>query len=155
MTTDGAAGCGNVVGAGLSVQADREVSQHGHDGRSVTGPDLGEVFGEGDVADPVQPVLDAPVCAERVGELGGGGLGQGQVGDCVDRLGAPAAGPSARLLRRWTCRASRGWGKPRPAATAVTLTVRVWIRPWPLSLVWSATGTSAQGSARSWRSSVG
>ena len=35
--------------------------QFGHDLRPGTGSDQGEVFSEGAVADPVQPVLDLPV----------------------------------------------------------------------------------------------
>jgi len=52
---------------------------------------LGQVLGEGHVTDPVQPVLDAPVPAQRISELSGGALRGGEVGDGVDRFGAPPA----------------------------------------------------------------
>lgn len=67
------------------------VAQRCHDLRGSAGADLGQVLGEGDIADPVQAVLDLPVPADPGGELGGAGLVGGQVGDGVDGLGAPAA----------------------------------------------------------------
>ena len=79
-------------------QADREVPEGGHDGGAVSGPDLGVVFPECDVADPVQPVLDAPVSTECVGEFLSAGLVEGQVGDDVDRFGAPPASSGAASL---------------------------------------------------------
>jgi hypothetical protein len=42
----------------------------GHDMGSGAGACLGEVFAEGDVADPVQLVLDLTVSADPRGELG-------------------------------------------------------------------------------------
>ena len=50
----------------------------GHDVGSGAGPRGGEVFAEGDVADPVQLVLDFPVAADPVCELGWPGLPGGQ-----------------------------------------------------------------------------
>ena len=76
-----AGGC-DVGCACSAVQADGEVAEGRHDSRSVSGADLAEVFGEGDVADPVQPVLDAPVGPGRVGEPGWADLVMAQVGDC-------------------------------------------------------------------------
>ena len=60
------------------------------------GADLGQVLGEGHIADPVQGVLDLPVPADPGGELVGSGLVRGQVGDRVDGLGAPLAARPAR-----------------------------------------------------------
>jgi hypothetical protein len=40
MSTDGAAGRGDVAGAGPPVQADRQVPQHRHDRWAMAGPDL-------------------------------------------------------------------------------------------------------------------
>lgn len=51
----------DVLVAAESEQADSSVAQGGHDLRAAAGADLGVVFGVGDVADPVQPVLDRPV----------------------------------------------------------------------------------------------
>src|SRR4051795_2899008 len=82
---------GDVGGAAEAVQADCEVAQGGHDLRAGSDADLGQVLGEGDVADPVQAVLDLPVPADPGGELVGAGLMRVQVGDRVDGLGAPAA----------------------------------------------------------------
>ncbi|MGH3586800.1 MAG: hypothetical protein ACRDQ0_10800, partial [Pseudonocardia sp.] len=80
---------GDVRGAGEAVQADRDVPQGGHDLRPGAGLDLGGVLGEGDVADPVQAVLDLPVPPDPGGQFGGPGLVRAQVGDRVDGLGAP------------------------------------------------------------------
>src|SRR4029079_19694224 len=62
-----------------------------HDLWGGTGADLGLVFGEGHIADPVQPVLDLPVPADPGGEFGGAGLVVRQVGGRVNGLGAPPA----------------------------------------------------------------
>lgn len=71
-----------------SVEADCEVAERGHDLCAVAGSDLGVVLGEGHVADPVWPVFYGPVPADRVGELGGGGVVVGKVGNCVHGLPA-------------------------------------------------------------------
>lgn len=68
----------------------------GHHLWRVAGADLGAVFIEDDVADPVQLVFDAPVVLDPGGE---GGRWRGVVvggGDDVDDLDALAAGPPAR-----------------------------------------------------------
>ena len=59
-----AAGGGDVGRAGESVEADGEVAQGGHDCWPGSGANLAVVFGEDDVADPVQAVFDAPVPAD-------------------------------------------------------------------------------------------
>ncbi len=84
-------GLGDVGGAREPVQADRQVPQRGHDLRGCAGVDPGQVLGVGDIADPVQAVLDLPVPPDPGGELLGTGLVRGEVGDRVDGLGAPAA----------------------------------------------------------------
>lgn len=53
---------------------------------------LGTGLQQSDVADPVEAVLDAPVTAQGVGQVGGGGLLCGQVGDRIDGLGPPSPG---------------------------------------------------------------
>jgi hypothetical protein len=74
---------------GLVERADDEVAQAGHDVGAVAGADLAGVFAEGDVADVVQAVLDAPVAADEVGQSGGAGLGVGQAGDGMHHNGPP------------------------------------------------------------------
>ena len=56
---------------------------------SVPGSGLVEVLTEGDIADPVEPVLDVPVVADPGGQFGRCGLLCGQCADGVDGLGAP------------------------------------------------------------------
>src|SRR5665811_505640 len=82
-------GLGDVGGPGQAEQADGQVPQGGHHLWAVAGANLAEVFTEGHVADPVQPILYAPMAAEPGRELVGAGLVGGQVGDGVDGFGAP------------------------------------------------------------------
>jgi hypothetical protein len=79
-----------------AVTADGEVAQAGHDGRPVSGADLGMVLGEGHVADPVQLVLDGPMVLDERGELVGADVAEAEVGDGVDGLGF-GEGPQAVL----------------------------------------------------------
>jgi hypothetical protein len=67
---------------------DGEDAQAGHGPGGGGGAHLGGVLGEGGVAAVVQR-LDAPMASDVVGEAGGVGLGGGEVGDRVDRHGAP------------------------------------------------------------------
>jgi hypothetical protein len=53
---------------------------------------LAAVFVEGDVADPVQAIFDAPVAAVEGQELTGGGAGGIEIRDAVDALAAYDAG---------------------------------------------------------------
>lgn len=78
--------------AGVACQpqdGDGEVAQAGHDTRGAGGADLGSVFAEVQVADPVQAVLDRPVTADDGREFGRAGLGSGQRRDRVDGLTGP------------------------------------------------------------------
>src|SRR3954468_18826894 len=109
-----AAGGGDVGGSGEAVTADREVAQHGHDGGAGAGADLGQVFGEGDVADPVQPVLHVPVPADDVGELLGADVGEAEAGDRVDRLGRPLLGAADRASTPDDPGGQAGVGEPDP-----------------------------------------
>jgi hypothetical protein len=72
-------------------RADGEVAQGRHGARCGASPELAGVFGDGDVPDPVQAVLDRPVSADVAGELPGCGLGGGQAGHGVDGDGAPSS----------------------------------------------------------------
>jgi hypothetical protein len=89
----GGAGRGEVDRPRPAEHADGQVAQGRHDVRAGTGPDLGGVLGEGDIADVVQR-LDCPVPLDEVGEPGGVGLDEGQAGDGIDghRLPPPGAG---------------------------------------------------------------
>jgi hypothetical protein len=75
--------------SGKAQDGQGEVAQGGHDTWAAAGPDLGEVFAPGDVADPVQTVLDCPVAAQRFGQLIWPGLRGGQRGDGVYSLAGP------------------------------------------------------------------
>jgi len=59
-----AQGLCDVVVAVESEDADGGVAEGGHDLGAVADADLGVVFGVGDVAHPVQAVLDRPVTAQ-------------------------------------------------------------------------------------------
>ena len=63
----------------------------GHDLRGRPSADLGPVFVEGDVAHVVDPVLDGPVPADDLGELGWFDLVEVEVGEGVDGLGLDLA----------------------------------------------------------------
>jgi len=70
-----AQGGGDAGVAGQPQDGDGQVAQAGHDAGAVAGADLGAVLVVGDVTDPVQPVLDSPVAAGYLGEVGGPGPG--------------------------------------------------------------------------------
>lgn len=55
---------------------------------------MGDVLGEGDVADVVQR-LDAPVATDVVGQAGGAGLEVGEAGERIHRHGSPASAAQA------------------------------------------------------------
>jgi hypothetical protein len=57
----------------------------------VTGADLAVILVEGDVTNPVQPVLDLPVAPQQPSQPGGVGLGGSQAGDRVGDLAAQDA----------------------------------------------------------------
>jgi hypothetical protein len=89
-------------------RADDEVAQAGHDLRCGPGADLGAILGEGDVADPVQAVLDLSsrlrlwnVTVEGFGEAGvdTGGAAPGScqsIAELVDLLGRSEQDPPVR-----------------------------------------------------------
>src|SRR3954471_4790111 len=59
-----AVGGGDVGAATKPDDVDRGVAQRGHDLRSVAGAHAGVILTVGDIADPVQRVLDHPVRAD-------------------------------------------------------------------------------------------
>lgn len=74
-----AGGFGHGVPAGVAQDRDDEVAQPGHDLGCVARRDLGLVLSEGDVTDPVEAVLDAPVALDPGGQdCGGRGAGVGR-----------------------------------------------------------------------------
>lgn len=82
---------GDVIVAGQSEQAEHGIAQRCHHLRASGGSDLRVILGVGDVANPVQAVLDVPVSAQPVGDLAGLGIGRGQRSDGVDGLGGALA----------------------------------------------------------------
>ncbi|MBA9050439.1 hypothetical protein BJ996_007170 [Streptomyces phaeogriseichromatogenes] len=70
----------------LTVDADGEVAQAGHDARELAGMDLGVLLAERPVADVVRKVSDLPAPSDPVGELGAGDRAGRQVGDQIDAL---------------------------------------------------------------------
>jgi hypothetical protein len=96
MSAEVTAGRSDVRGAGGADQADCEVARGDHDGGAMSGPDLRQVLAEGDVANPVQPVLDASVAAAASATSRRVGLVGGEVGDRVSGLGAPSAAAQRR-----------------------------------------------------------
>ena len=60
-------GDGDAGMASQAQDADDQVPEGGHDVRASAGPGGGAVLAEGDVADPVQLVLDLPVAADPSG----------------------------------------------------------------------------------------
>jgi hypothetical protein len=95
-----AVGGGDVGGAGDVEGADSGVPQDAHDLWFGAGADLGAVFVLGDVANPVDLVLDVPVAADPLGELRWSGLVRAQVRDGVDVSVVKRFGWSRRCLRR-------------------------------------------------------
>ena len=154
MAAEPSTGRGDVGGAGPAVRADDEVAQGGHDRGAVAGADLGEVLGEGDVADLVQPVLDAPVRADGVGELARAGRLAGQISDRIDRFGAPRPGGSS-LAIAGDLDGQRGAGEADSGRDRGHLDGAGLDPPVGLPVVPSATGTSVQGSPDSWPTRVG
>ena len=76
-------GLSDVRVAAETDRADREAAERGEDRRAVTYAFLGAVFIEGDVAYPVQLVLDLPVVPDLAGEFGRSCLVGGQARDVV------------------------------------------------------------------------
>ncbi|TQE27943.1 hypothetical protein SipoB123_10930, partial [Streptomyces ipomoeae] len=91
----------------LTVDADGEVAQAGHDAREMPGMDFGVVLAERAVADVVQKIFGLPVASDPVGELGAGNGAGRQAGYQVDALdGELAAGevlPPAHDLQGLAC----------------------------------------------------
>jgi hypothetical protein len=89
-------GAGDVGFAVAAVVSDGGVAQDGGDGRAVAGSGLMSVFTEGDIANPVEPVLDVPLSPDSVLQVGGLGVfgrqGHDKVGGFAGGLGVDGAG---------------------------------------------------------------
>ena len=75
---------------GEAEQRDREVAQGGHDLGAGDGADAAGVFGEGDVADPVER-FDLPVGAGQGTELLRAGVASRLAAERLDEFGARVA----------------------------------------------------------------
>lgn len=83
---------GDVDYAGQSQHLDDQVAQSCDPHPVVAGADLGSDFIEGDVLDPVEPVLHGPVPGSQVANYAGSAwVGLREGGDRSDGLGAPTA----------------------------------------------------------------
>ena len=69
-------------------QTDDKVSHGGEHPGAVSLAHLGAVLVEGDIAHPVEPVLDAPMATIERQQLAGRGLLRGEVGDDARPFGA-------------------------------------------------------------------
>src|SRR3954464_12876911 len=87
-----AVGGGDVGLAAESDHVDGGVAQGGHDLGAVAGVHAGVVLAEGDIADPVQGVLDLPLDAQPGGEQEGVGVAVPKGGERVDGLGGRGLG---------------------------------------------------------------
>ena len=74
---------GDVAAASDSQQANHRVSYCGKNLGSRPGPHLASVFVEGNVSDPVQSVLDAPMLSRQFQQSASGGLVRAETRDRV------------------------------------------------------------------------
>jgi hypothetical protein len=140
-------GGGDVEDTAQAKHADREVAQAGHDARAVGGADLGAVFVVGDVADPVQAVLDQPVPSEDVGQFVGADLVRGASCTRTTCL-ATTIVSSTDTTTVWTGPANpyleHGWSPSAPMAAEWPSTTTSWTTSAPcLSACPNRPGTSS------------
>src|SRR3954453_10380425 len=110
---EAAVGAGDVGAAPEPNDVDRGVAQRGHDLWAVADAHAGVVLTLGDVANPVQAVLDRPVRADPAGEQPRIGIAVTQGSDRVDGLHrgfrlASAAAPADDLDRAGAVREQPG-----------------------------------------------
>lgn len=79
-------GGGDVRSADKAEQADRQVSKRGHHLGACPLAHLRAILVEGDVPDPVEPVLDRPVSSDEFEQPAGRCLFRGQAGNALDDL---------------------------------------------------------------------
>lgn len=76
------------VGCTASAEnADGEIPQRRHHSGAIAGSDLGAVFVEGYVADPMESVFDTPLASVEPEDSLGGSLRRGEAGNTIDCLG--------------------------------------------------------------------
>lgn len=80
-------------------EGEHEVACGGHDLGGGAGPDGGPIFVEGDIADVVQAILDAPMAADQGEQARGISALWRQAGDVVGDLDAGIAGRDATADR--------------------------------------------------------
>jgi hypothetical protein len=109
--------------------------------------DLAAVFVVGDIADPVDLVLDVPVLADPSGQLGRLGLVDAQISEGIDGFGVKAF----RLVESVSAASDLGGlaacGKSMPVEMA-RISGCGSLRPWPRSLSRAASGTARRGRRR-------
>jgi hypothetical protein len=74
---------GDVAGAGQTEQGDRQIAEGGHHLRACARADAGAIFIEGDVADPMQAILNRPLAATQTEQACGGGARGGQTAQAI------------------------------------------------------------------------
>ncbi len=107
-----ATGGGDIRGAGGAQEADGGVAQRRHDLRDGPAADLGAIFIEGHVANPVGAVLDAPMVAEKREDLLCARPLGGETRHAVD----PLVALLARLFEDDVAFDDEDLARPRPGA---------------------------------------
>ena len=87
MISEGATSGGNQGEAGPMQQSEREIATGGQDLRGVVSPKTGTVFLEGDIANVMGVIFDAPMAANQGEQVGWGSLLRREIGDEIDDLG--------------------------------------------------------------------
>jgi len=130
---------------GLSDEIEGEVSHDGHVVSAVPYPEAREILFEGDVEDPMDTVLDAPMARHRVGESLGRKRARGDVvtpleADLLSLLDLGFDHADDGQLRKAPC-AGKGAIRIHPADRPGDLVLRISKRPWALSRLWAMSSS--------------
>lgn len=98
-----------------STEGDGRVPERRHLLRAMAGANLAVVFLKGHIADPMQPILDAPVAAHQRRQLCRVSAGAGQRGDAVDRLARRCPDASLGVARGTFAHEAKGLLNGGPA----------------------------------------